>query len=66
MLLQEVLHIAQHTETGEKLVIYRALYGNRECYARPYAMFASPVDREKYPDCAQEHRFEEMQEDMHK
>ena len=53
-----VLDIAEHTETGEKLVIYRALYGEGKLYARPYNMFISKVDREKYPDVEQEYRFQ--------
>lgn len=53
-----VLDVAEHTETGEKLVIYRALYGETKLYARPYDMFLSKVDREKYPDVEQEYRLE--------
>ena len=45
-----VVDIAQHSETDEKLVIYRCLYGEGKLYARPYDMFASKVDREKYPN----------------
>lgn len=54
-----------HTETKERLVLYRALYTNEvmgviffQLFVRPYDMFMSEVDREKYPNAKQKYRFE--------
>ena len=56
----QVIDIATHTETGEALVIYRPLADMGLLHARPLEMFASEVDRQKYPDVQQRYRFERI------
>lgn len=53
----KVLGFAQHTETGEPMVVYEALYDTFRIYVRPYKMFMSVIDYEKYPDTGQVFRF---------
>lgn len=50
--------VAIHSETKEKYVVYRGLYGKSELYIRPYDMFLSEVDKQKYPHVEQKYRFE--------
>lgn len=38
-----VLGVAQHSETGERLVVYQALYGERGWWVRPLAMWSESV-----------------------
>lgn len=50
--------VAMHSETQEVYVVYRRLYGDLSLWIRPYDMFLSRVDKEKYPNVEQEFRFQ--------
>lgn len=55
--LYQIVAFAMHTETEEQLVIYKNIWSDR-VFARPYDMFMSEVDYDKYPDIKQKYRLE--------
>ena len=44
----EVIGIAKHSETLEPMVIYRALYGEKDIWVRPASMWNEIVDKDEY------------------
>lgn len=46
--LYRVLFSARHSETGEEMVVYRALYGEQDYWVRPTAMWQEAVECDGY------------------
>ena len=61
--IYRVIALADHSETGETLVMYKRDDSNEKAYARPLDMFMSEVDRKKYPDVKDRYRFTLYSED---
>ena len=58
--IYKVIDIVNDSESDGKIVIYEAQNGEHTKWARPYDMFISKVDKEKYPKVKQIYRFEKI------
>lgn len=57
----EIISVGMHTETQEKLVVYRHADDNdTQIWIRPLEMFMSEIDHNKYPDVKSRWRFERL------
>ena len=54
----ELKYLDYYSRYNEKLVLYKSLYDDAIPYVRPYDMFMSEVDKEKYPNVEQKYRLE--------
>ena len=46
--LSQIITVATHSETGEAMVVYRALYGEGGLWVRPAVMWSEWITRDGY------------------
>lgn len=58
--LYQVRALAENSEDNTPMVVYQAMYAPFKIWVRPLSTFLEKLDKEKYPDAAQEYRFERI------
>ena len=58
--LYQVRALAENSEDNMPMVVYQAMYAPFKIWVRPLSTFLEKLDKEKYPDAAQEYRFERI------
>lgn len=59
--IYQIIALAVHSQTGEKMVVYQAMYGSFAIYVSPLSSFLDEADHQKYPQAAQRYRFEKIE-----
>lgn len=62
--MYRILTLAQDADTGDRVVVYQALYGDNTVYVRALTAFMERLDEHKYPYADQVHRFELLDNPM--
>ena len=58
--LYQVRALAENSEDNTPMFVYQAMYAPFKIWVRPLSTFLEKLDKEKYPDAAQEYRFERI------
>lgn len=58
--IYQVRALAENSEDNTPMVVYQAMYAPFKIWVRPLSMFLEKLDKEKYPDAAQDYRFERI------
>lgn len=56
-----IIDLCTHTESGEKLIVYKSLYEHGDVWCRPISMFLEEVPKGKQNPTGQKYRFEKFE-----
>lgn len=53
-----IIDVGYDSENKNKIVVYRGLHGTNKIFTKPLETFCEKVNKDKYPFCTQEYKFE--------